>query len=348
MKKIVIPSAGGYEKLEIQTFPDLQIGNNADSVVVSVKAVGVNYADCLVRFGVYESAKKYVGWPITPGFEFSGVVTEVGSSVSQFRVGDQVIGVTFFNAYATQVKVKEWQIFSVPQGFSMIEAAGFPAVFFTAYHALFQLVRIYPGSHVLIHSAAGGVGSSLVQLAKSAGFTVTGVVGSSHKVDEVIKLGADFVIDKSKQDLWQEAEKISPEGFDAIFDANGYTTLEDGYHHLKPVGKLISYGAHSLLPRGGGKGHLNYFKAAIGLLRTPRFNPLHLITHNKSIVGFNLSFLFSRRDFATEAMTDLLKLAVEKKVRPLKTTTFKFEDVAKAHQLLESGQSVGKIVLTIE
>lgn len=345
MRKVVIPSAGGYEKLIIQDGADL--APEADSVVVSVKAIGVNYADCLVRFGVYESAKKYVGWPITPGFEFSGTVKSVGGEVARFKVGDQVVGITLFNAYATEAKVKESQLFHLPSGFSLVEAAGFPTVFFTAYHALFQLVKIYPKSHLLVHSAAGGVGSALVQLAKAFNFTVTGVVGSSPKVTTVKALGADYVIDKSAQDLWSEARKLAPKGYDVIFDANGYTTLKDSYKHLSPVGKLISYGAHSLLPRGGGSGRVNYLKALIGLIKTPRFNPLQLITDNKSVVGFNLSFLFARQDLVNEAMNDLMRLALEKKIKPLKTTTFKFEDVGLAHQALESGTTVGKIVLVV-
>lgn len=344
MKKVVIPSAGGYDKLIIQNFPDLSVNDN--SIVVDVVAVGVNYADCLVRFGVYESAKKYVGWPITPGFEFSGVVKAIGKNVTRFKIGDEVVGITLFNAYASQVKVKENQLFHIPSGFSLIEAAGFPTVFFTAYHALFQIVKIYPGSHILVHSAAGGVGSALVQLAKAFNFKVTGVVGSSHKVQDVKDLGADFVINKSSQDLWSEAKKVCPDGYDAIFDANGYTTLKEGYNHLRAVGKIITYGAHSLMPKGG-SGRVNYFKALVGLIKSPRFSPLQLITDNKAVIGFNLSFLFARQDLAIEAMTDLMRLALEKKIKPLKTTTFKFEDVGLAHQALESGTTVGKIVLTV-
>jgi synaptic vesicle membrane protein VAT-1 len=345
MKKVVIHSAGGYDKLKIESFADLE--PDSDEVIVHIYAFGVNYADCLVRYGVYESAKEYVGWPITPGFEFSGIVHKVGSSVSELVIGQSVMGISLFNAYATQVKVKPWQLFQIPQGFSMTEAAGFPAVFLTAYHALFQLVKIYPTSHILVHSAAGGVGSALVQLAKAAEITVTGVVGSSQKIESLKKFGADCVIDKSTHDLWQEAEKISPEGFDAIFDANGYTTLMDGYRHLKPVGKLISYGSHSLLPKGG-SGRINYIKAFIGLLRTPKFSPLNLITHNKSIVGFNLSFLFSRQDLVQEAMTHLLELVATKKIKAPLISKFNFNDIASAHATLESAQTVGKIVITTD
>lgn len=344
MKKIVIHKAGGYDQLKIESSADLLPQKN--EVVVDVKAIGVNYADCCVRWGVYESAKQLVGWPITPGFEFSGVVRTVGPDCKNIRVGQEVMGITLFNAYATQVKVPESQIFLIPKNFSFEQAAGFPAVFITAYHALFQLVKIYPNSKVLIHSAAGGVGSALVQQAKLAGLHVTGVIGSTHKTEYLKSLGADCIIDKSKQDLWAEAEKIAPGGFDAIFDANGYTTFQDSYAHLRPVGKLITYGSHSLLPKGG-TGHINYFKAALGLLKTPKYSPLKLITDNKSVIGFNLSFLFDRNELATEALKQLGLWAEQGLIKPPKITAFAFGQVSEAHKAIESGQSIGKIILTV-
>ena len=186
MKKIVIHRPGGYQELQIEEHPDLS-AVNTDTELVDVHSIGVNYADCCVRWGVYESAKQYVGWPITPGFEFSGTIR---------RTGQKVMGVTRFNAYATQVVVPKKHLYPIPEGFSMEQAAGFPAVFMTAYHALFQLVRLPANANLLVHSAGGGVGSALVQLARSAGYRTVGVVGSSHKVDYVRSLGADIVIDK--------------------------------------------------------------------------------------------------------------------------------------------------------
>lgn len=108
MRMITIRSPGSYEKLEIVEAPDLSA--ERDQVVVDVRAIGVNFADACVRLGVYESAKKYVGWPITPGFEVSGVVRSVGPSVTKYSVGQEVVAFTRFNAYATQVKVPETQI----------------------------------------------------------------------------------------------------------------------------------------------------------------------------------------------------------------------------------------------
>ena len=173
MKKIEIPSAGSYDKLKIVECEDLT--PKAGEVVIDVKGIGINYADVCIRLGVYESAKKYVGWPITPGFETAGVIKEVGEGVTKWQVGQEVVAFSFFNGYASQVCVPETQILNVPPQFSLMQAAGFPAVFFTAFHALYHHVVLRPNSKILVHSAAGGVGTALTQLAKMAGHQV--VVG---------------------------------------------------------------------------------------------------------------------------------------------------------------------------
>jgi NADPH:quinone reductase-like Zn-dependent oxidoreductase len=342
MRKIVVHSPGDYSHLKIENHPDLRAGPG--EVVVETRGIGVNYADVCVRWGVYESAKRFVGWPITPGFEFAGVVKSIGDGVTLFRPGDRVFGVTFFHAYASEVKVPEKHLFSVPEGFSFEEGAGFPAVFMTAFHALFQLVRMPPGAKLLVHSAGGGVGSALIQLARAHGYFSVGVVGSSHKVDYVKSLGADRVIDKSTEDLWSKVREYCPGGYDAVLDANGPVTLRQGYEVLRATGKLITYGQHSILPQSD-RGRMNYLKAAWGLVRMPRYNPLQLVTDNKSVIGFNLSFLFDRDDLVEEGMNGLLRLVRETRIHAPKVTTIPFERVAEAHHLIESGHSTGKIVL---
>lgn len=343
MKKIVIHSAGSYDKLKIEEHTGLNPKDN--EVLIEAKAIGINYADVCVRFGVYESAKEYVGWPITPGFEVSGTIKAVGKNVTNWSVGQKVIGFTLFNAYASEVCVPETQVLPIPKGFNMEEAAGFPAVFFTGYHALYQQAYIPKNSTIMIHSAAGGVGTALTQLCKAAGHKVIGVIGSSHKKEYLEKFNPDHIIDKSKEDLWQKAEEYAPGGYQVIFDANGASTLKDSYKHLRPTGKLIVYGAHSLLPKSGGR--LNYLKAGLGLLKTPRFSPMEMISSNKSVLGFNLSFLFQEKDLIEECTSKLIELTETGVMKPIPVTTFKFEEVAKAHQLIESGKSVGKIILTL-
>ncbi len=343
MKKVTIRSAGSYEKLEFVEAPDLT--PEGDQVVIDVHAIGVNFADVCVRLGVYESAKEYVGWPITPGFEVSGTVKSVGPAVKKYKVGQEVIAFTRFDGYATQVRVPEVQVLPLPKSFTLTEGAGFPAVFFTAYHAIYQHIVLPRNAKVLIHSAAGGVGTALVQLCKSEGFHTVGVIGSSHKRSYLEKFGPDVIIDKSKQDLWAEAKKAVPEGYDAVFDANGYSTLKDSYRHVRPTGKLVVYGSHDLLSQKGG--HLNYLKAGLGLLKTPRFSPLEMISTNRGVVGFNVSFLFEEKERILGCIEGTQKKIEEGKIRPIPVTKIPFEKVAEAHRLIESGQSVGKIVLTV-
>lgn len=342
MKKIAIHSAGGYEKLCLEEHPSLT--PQSGQVCVQNEASGINYADIAVRWGLYESAKKFVGWPITPGFEFAGKVKSVGPGVTRFKVGDPVFGVTLFNAYASEVVVPEHQLFIRPAGWTALQCAGFPAVYLTAYHALFQHVRLRKGMKILVHSAAGGVGSALLQLCKIAECQAVGVVGATHKISYAQECGAFAVIDKSKQDLWAEAERISPKGYDIVLDANGVSTLQQSYDHLAPTGKLISYGFHTMLPKKGGR--INYLKLAWNFLRSPKFNPIHMTNENKSLITFNLSFLFDRPEFLEEGMTDLLKWIAEGRIQSPLVKAFPVEKVGDAHALIESAQSMGKLVIT--
>lgn len=341
MKHIVIQRPGSYQELQICEAPTPQ--PQAGSVLVQVEAIGVNYADCVIRMGLYESAKKYVGWPITPGFEVAGTIAKVGEGVQRWSVGDRVLAVTRFGGYTSHLVVPEHQVFALPDALSMEQAAGFPAVFLTAYHAMFALGTPRPRQRILVHSAAGGVGGALTQLGKIAECEVTGVVGRTHKVETAQISGAKHVIDKSTQKLWSEAERIAPEGFHLIFDANGVETLQQSYAHLAAPGKLVIYGFHTMLPKKGGRP--NWLKLAWGYLRTPRFNPLDLTGSNRSVLGFNLSYLFAETDLLMEGMQQLLAWIEEGKLAPPPVTTYPMEHVADAHRDLESGQTVGKLIL---
>jgi NADPH:quinone reductase-like Zn-dependent oxidoreductase len=312
-------------------------------VRVDVEAIGVNYADCVTRMGLYASARHYVGYPVTPGFEVAGRVAAVGAGVSNLRPGTQVIALTRFDGYASQLVVSHEQVFVKPARLSVQQAAGFAAVFLTAWFALFELAHPRPGNRLLVHSAAGGVGGALVQLGRIAGCAVAGVVGGPHKADSVRGLGADAVIDKSSEDLWTAAERFAPAGYDVILDANGVATLRQSYRHLAPVGKLVVYGFHSMLPRKGGRP--NRLRLLWHYCRTPCFSPFSLTTRNRSVLGFNLSFLFDRTALLREAMQQLLQWLEDGRIRPLQVHCYPLEEVASAHRDLESGQTVGKLVL---
>lgn len=343
MKKIVIHSPGGYERLRIEKHPDPQPGPG--EVLIDVAAIGVNYADCVTRMGLYASARHYVGYPITPGFEVAGRVAASGSAVTDLPTGTPVMAVTRFGGYTSRLTTKRSQVFTLPAGLSLEQAAGFPAVSLTAWYALFEQAHAMAGQNVLVHSAAGGVGGMLVQLGKLAGCRVVGVVGASHKVTTVQDLGANAVIDKSVQKLWREAERLAPAGYDVILDANGVSTLRESYRHLAPAGRLVVYGFHSMLPRRGGIPHR--LQLALHYLRTPRFSPFSLTTRNRGVLGFNLSFLFERSEQLGAGLRQLLAWLDAGRIAAPGITTYPFERVAEAHRDLESGQTIGKLVLVV-
>ncbi len=344
MWKVVIHRPGGYDRLRLESCRAPEPGRG--EARVEVEAIGVNYADCVVRMGLYASAREYVGWPITPGFELAGRVTALGppgAEPSALSLGDRVIGVVRFGAYATEVAVPCSQLFPLPAELSLEEAAAFPAVHLTAYYALHLATRVQAGQRVLVHSAAGGVGGALCQLAARAGARVVGIVGGAHKLAAASALGAERVIDKRAGELVAAARAAAPEGYDLVLDANGASTLRASYELLRPSGTLVVYGFHSMLPRRGGRP--SYLKLAWDYLRTPRFNPLELTQRNRSIAAFNLSYLFDRGELLRQAMDELLAWRRAGELRPPRLTRFPLEQVAQAQRELESGATTGKLVL---
>ncbi len=345
MKKIVIERPGGYRRLQIKEFD--RPSPAEDEVLIEVSAAGVNFADVFIRLGLYKSGKQFVGWPITPGFEFAGKVLECGRNVGADRLspGTAVFGVTRFGAYASHLCAPAHQVYAVADDskFTPDQWAAFPTVFLTAYHGLFHNLVLRPGMNILVHSAAGGVGGALLQLGKIAGCRMVGVVGAGHKVDTAAGYGADAVIDKSREDLWARAQALCPQGFDVVFDGNGPATLKQSYQHLAPIGKLVIYGFHSMLSKRGG--FPNYLKLAVQYFRVPRYNPLNLTNDNKSLIAFNLSYLFDRADMLAESMQQLIGWVEDGRIKAPPLQTFAFEKVAAAHRALESGTTVGKLVL---
>ena len=159
---IQISKPGGYDVLQKVSLPgkgalgaNIEGVSKEDMVVVSTSFVGINYADVCIRWGLYESAKKFVGWPIVPGFEFSGTVREIGNAVTGLKVGDQVFGMTMFGGYSTSIQVPQHQVYPLPSQFNLQEGAAFLTVALTAWYAMFKQYQPQPGDSVMIHSVAG-------------------------------------------------------------------------------------------------------------------------------------------------------------------------------------------------
>ena len=340
MRRVIIRRPGGYDRLELESAPDPE--PLPGEVRIAVEAIGVNFADGVVRMGLYAAAKP-LGWPITPGFELAGRVDALGADVTDLALGDRILAVTRFGAYASSVVVPRAQVFAIPAGRTATEAAALPVAFLTAWYALSELAAVRPGAAVLVHSAAGGVGGALVQLARLAKVRVVAVVGSAVKLDAARTLGADVVIDRSTTDWARAARDASPRGFDAVFDASGPDTLRKSYALLAPTGRLVVYGFHSMLRRG--RGTPDWLRLALQWLRTPRFDPMDLTASNRAVLGFNLAFLFDRTDMLAVAMGELLPRFAEGTLRSPPIRAYPLDRVADAQRDLESGETIGKLVL---
>jgi len=306
------------------------------------------------------------GWPIVPGFDLSGKVVWAGKGVGDdadgapvFNLGDSVFGFSLFGSYSRYVLVPARQMRAVPRNkitgsmqYSQADLAGVPAAAATALHAL-ALARAWPqplrtrNKAALIHSAAGGVGSQLIQMCKLCGLSpVVAVVGSSHKVDFCRSLGADFVIDKSTQDLWAEAEKISPAGYACVFDANGLETLQGSFDHTARCGALVVYGFHSNLPKASTLlSPLSWLGLIFGMTQMPRFDPMLMTLESKTVAGFNLSFFEEEHDLIKQYLGQIVDWLGDGLIQPSEVTEFPIADIGKAHALIQSGQSRGKIVV---
>ncbi len=340
-REVRVVKPGGYRRLALVEAENPLIGET--DVRIAVRAAGLNYADCAVRLGLYSAVKDD---PVTPGFEVAGTVLETGSAVTGFQPGQRVFAVTRFGGYTSELVVTQDQVFRLPEGMSFEQGAAFPAVHLTAWHALVDLAHLQAGETVLVHSAAGGVGTAACGIASRLGAKVIGVVRGEHKLEVARRHGAGSVIDRAAEPLWERVERLAPSGCDVVLDANGVETLRDSYEHLALSGRLLVYGFATMLPRG--RGWVNPIALAWHWLRTPRFDPLRLTTENRAVIGFNVVYQFERRERFRTAIETLLGWLAEGTLRPPMVQTFPLARAADAHRAIESGRTTGKLVLTNE
>lgn len=337
MKRIIVRKPGGHAALELVEEKDP--APKAGEARVKVRAAGINYADCVLRMGRYEAAKGR--YPLTPGFEFAGVVDR---PAGDFKEGERVFGITPFGGYASSLCVSPRQLWRIPQGWSDADAAGFPAVFLTAYWGLFRTAKVEKGETVLVHSAAGGVGGAMIQLARIRGCRIFGVVGAQSKAEYARSLGAEQVVVRKDGKLWEEIDRLVPDGFDAIFDSGGVDTLRNGFGRLAPGGRLVAFGFADIIPRG--QARPNPLKMLWNYLRVPKFSPIDMTFRNRGVLGFNVLTLFDRQlDQAGEAVREMLGWIGEGKIKQAPVAEFPLAEVGEAQAALESGTTQGKLIL---
>lgn len=337
MQQIWIRKHGGPDVLEVRRGDDPAPAPG--QVRVRARAVGLNFADISARQGLYPDAPKP---PCVVGYEGAGVVDALGAGVTRWSPGDRVIYMSRFGGQSDMVCVPENQLFRMPDSMSFEDGAALPVNYVTAYHMLFVVRRIQSGDTVLVHMAAGGVGTAVLQLCRTvAGVTTIGTA-SAKKHDYVRSHGADHVIDYRTVDYVEEVKRLTDgRGVDAVLDALGGADWKRGYSLLAPGGFLIAFG----LANAGGAGKRSLTRALGQIVRQPLFNCLTLMNENRGVAGVNMGHLWDNVPLITREIEALVQLYQGGKIKPHIGGVFPFSRVKEAHAEIEHGRNVGKIVL---
>ena len=331
MKAVVITRLGGPEVLQLV---DREMPNpGPGEVLVRVLATGVAYADVLMRTGLYMGVPKM---PYPPGYDIVGVVENAGRGVSRVKVGDTAAALTVTGGYSQYIVLAEAELVPVPEGLDPAEVVSLVLNYTTAYQMLHRVGKVTRGSRVLIHGAAGGVGTAALELGRIAGLEMWGTA-SPGKHDLIRSLGGTPINYKS-EDFVAFVRKATGDGVDLALDPVGWSYFWRSFRALRKGGKLIGYGVSAAMNYRASK--------LIGLGSFAILGVLPMTSLSRSAEWFNVTaFKKKHGDWFREDMAALMQLLADKKIRPVVAERLPLRDAAKAHQLLESAAVTGKIVL---
>ncbi|TXB63097.1 zinc-binding dehydrogenase [Phaeodactylibacter luteus] len=307
-------------------------------VTIAVEAIGLNFADIFAIWGLYGATPQ---GSFTPGLEYAGRVAAVGKGVGSVKEGDAVMGVTRFGAYATALNIDARYVLPLPKGWDMAEGCAYLVQVLTAYYGLLRLGDLQRGQAVLIHSAAGGVGIWANRIAKAYGAYTVGTVGSHHKLPLLKEEGYDKGIVRSPQFKKDLLGALEGRQLNLIMECIGGKIFRQGYEVLAQQGRAVVYGA----ARYGSVGNRpNYLRLLYQYLTRPKIDPQKMPEHNKSIMGFNLIWLYHRAELMHELLAEISELELG---RPIIFQRFSFEDLHEAVRVFQSGSTVGKVVIAV-
>ena len=322
MKAIQVFQPGGPEVLTLENIPSPE--PKPDEAVVEIKAAGINFIDVYYREGRYPASL-----PLTLGQEGAGVVSAIGSDVSNFKVGDRVAYTGVLGSYAEYAAVPADRLVKIPNELDFDHAAAAMLQGMTAHYLSHSTYPVKQGDTVLIHAAAGGVGLLLVQMAKDLGAYVIGTAGSEEKAQLARDAGADEVIIYTRQDFETETKRITAgKGVDAVYDGVGKTTFEKDLNVLRFRGYLILYGASS---------------GAV-----PPFDPMTL---NKKgslyLTRPSLHHYIHTREELEKRSGDVLEMIARGALKLRIHKTYPLAEAATAHRDLEGRKTTGKLLLRL-
>jgi NADPH:quinone reductase-like Zn-dependent oxidoreductase len=305
-------------------------------VLIRVKSAGVSFADVLVREGVYPGVKL----PATPGYDVVGDVESVGGEVRDFRRGERVAAMTVVGGYSRYISVPSRNVVRVPDGLECGEAVTVVLNYLTALQMIKRCTHVVAGDPILVHGAAGGVGTALLQVASIERLRAFGTA-SGGKLQVVERLGG-VPIDYANEDFVARIRQDTQDGVGAAFDFVAGSHAKRSYQALRSTGTLVCYGVFGATKNG----RIQPLKALLTLLRDPSFKPMTLLAANKGCVGYNAPrWRDARPKMYAEDLSTLFGLLKEGRISPVIGARFPLERAAEAHGLLNRRGVSGKIVL---
>ncbi len=305
-------------------------------LIIKVHSFGLNFADVVARRGLYPEAPKN---PAVLGYDVAGTVHALGESTKGFEIGQRVTAVTRFGGYAEYAKTIQEGVSLIPDNMDFATATALVTQGCTAYFCAYESVKLHEGDRVLIHAAAGGVGSLLVQMAKHEKCIVYGTA-SGKKMDYLKSIGVDYPIDYTQQDF-NQIIKDSNQRIDVAFDSVGGSTFKKSMKILNAGGRMVTFGAAEQI-NGNNTNKLRALKTVFSF---GIFSPLQLLMTSKAIIGVNmLKIADSCPAIFNRCLNAVVKMAQKGIIQPRIDKVFNAKDIAQAHDYLESRQSIGKVV----
>ncbi|MCU0248830.1 MAG: zinc-binding dehydrogenase [Vicinamibacterales bacterium] len=335
--------AGSLDRLSRET-EELEAPRSGHARV-AVGAVGLNFADLAACLGLYSATPPGA---FVPGLEFAGTVEAVGEGAAAVAPGDRVIGLTRFGGYATRVNADARYLHPLPAGWSVAEGAAFPVQAITAWYGISELGACKAGDTVLVQSAAGGVGLNALAILERLGARVVAAVGHHSKVAFLVDhagLERRQIVVRDRGTFGSQLDEVlrvnRMSGFDLVLDAVAGPFFDPAYRRLRPGGRIVIYGAADLMPSGT---RTNWLKLAARYLARPRVDPIQMVSANKSVMGFNLIWLWEQADRLPRAYAGLAPHITRP---PHIGRRFAFAEAPAALRYLQSGGSIGKVVLEV-
>jgi NADPH:quinone reductase-like Zn-dependent oxidoreductase len=327
-KRVIISRYGGPEVLQVieDELPKPQPGE----VRVKVLAAGVAWGDILKRKGFGLGVHP----PITPGYDIVGIVDELGTDVSTVDVGQRVAALPVFGGYAEFLCLPASKLVQVPAGLDSAEAVCLVMNYVVAYQLLHRAARVKSRERILVHSAAGGIGTALLQLGRLNKLEMYGTASGS-KQETLANLGA-APVDYKTENFVKRVISLTGDGVDVVFDPIGGTHIWSSYQTLRKGGRLIIYGAHAVVEDG-------MSKLVIGSLLSWF---LKLIPDKRAILNYSITRpKYSSPEWCRNDLVELFNILAQGKIKPIIAERIPLVEASRAHELLEKGTVSGKLVL---